>query len=242
MGFGTMAMAMKNFVFDLYGTLADIRTDEGDARFRDKFLKAHGRDFGTADFFARYGEIMAALPPLAEPDVLDVFIRIAEEGGRKLTRAAAENIAKDFRKLSLKKLKRYAFVRRTLRKLKGRGATIIILSNAQSAFTRGEITELGLDVFCDGIELSSDFGMKKPALEFFLYALEKYGLNPTETLYIGNDIRCDVLGARAAGLKTAYIRTKISPSCDSLEKAAEIADFTAKNHAQLCKLLLSLCG
>jgi len=91
------------------------------------------------------------------------------------------------------------------------------------------------------VELSSDFGMKKPAKEFFAYALEKYKLDVGESLYIGNDIYCDVLGARAAGLKTAYIKTEISPQSDSLARAAEAADFVAADQLALKQLLLSLC-
>lgn len=232
---------MKNFVFDLYGTLVDIRTDENGEKFRKKFIGECGAYFGDVDFFESYREIMRSFPAEEEPDVIRVFMRIAAAGGRELTLSSAENIAENFRKLSLRKLKVYPFVRSTLQKLKANGAKAYILSNAQSAFTRGEIAKLGLDKFCDGIELSSDFGMKKPARSFFLYALDKYKLNPCETLYIGNDITCDVSGAKSAGLKTAYIRTKISPRNDSPEKAKRIADYTAANHLQLKKLLLSLC-
>lgn len=41
---------MKNFVFDLYGTLADIRTDETSARFRKKTDALMLRKFGIAHF------------------------------------------------------------------------------------------------------------------------------------------------------------------------------------------------
>jgi len=125
--------------------------------------------------------------------------------------------------------------------IKEKGGKIFILSNAQAAFTLSEITALGIDRFCDGVELSSDFGMKKPAKEFFAYALEKYKLDVGESLYIGNDIYCDVLGARAVGLKTAYIKTEISPQSDSLARAAEAADFVAADQLALKQLLLSLC-
>lgn len=232
---------MKNFVFDLYGTLVDIRTDENAAKFRKKFVEKYGAVFGNVDFFSRYEEIMKSFPPLDEPDICRVFMRIAEEGGQVLDYKTAESLAANFRKLSLIKLRLYPFVYATLRGLKRRGARVFILSNAQSAFTRGETERFSLDVFCDGIELSSDFGRKKPAKEFFLYAIGKYRLELSETIYIGNDIACDIFGAKAVGLKTAYIRTKISPPCDSLEKAKTVADFTAANHARLKKLLLSLC-
>jgi len=233
---------VKNFVFDLYGTLAGIRTDENSQSFKRKFLQRCGDVFNNVDFFKRYGEIINACPPLSEPDVCKVFIEIAAEGGREISYKNAWDIAQIFRELSLKKLWLYPYVGTMLKGLKKGGAEIIILSNAQSAFTLGEIKRLKLDTFCDKIELSSDFGKKKPAREFFLHAIEKYNLDPSETIYIGNDIACDIVGAKSVGLKTAYIFTAISPQTDSLEKARLTSDFITPSHKDVKTLLLSLFG
>jgi HAD superfamily hydrolase (TIGR01458 family) len=53
----------------------------------------------------------------------------------------------------------------------------------------------------------------KPAARFFHAAAEVLGSSPEETLMIGDDIRADVRGAQAAGLRGALVRTgKFRPS------------------------------
>lgn len=47
----------------------------------------------------------------------------------------------------------------------------------------------------------------KPARPFFETALAALGSQPAETLMIGDDIRSDIAGAQAAGLKTVLVRT-----------------------------------
>ena len=68
---------MKNFVFDLYGTLADIRTDETSARFRKKTDALMLRKFGIAHFCNR---LQAATPSASaednEPDFFPAFCSI----------------------------------------------------------------------------------------------------------------------------------------------------------------------
>lgn len=120
------------------------------------------------------------------------------------------------------------------------GAGLYILSNAQACFTNDELIRTGLDVMVDGTELSSDFGYKKPSARFFNYAVNKYSLEKSESVYVGNDISADIIGARGAGLKTAYIYTDISPASDSFKRGEKEADYAAKNHAELKKILLSL--
>ena len=47
----------------------------------------------------------------------------------------------------------------------------------------------------------------KPATPFFAAALAMLGTQPSETWMIGDDVRADVHGAQAAGLKGALVRT-----------------------------------
>ena len=83
--------------------------------------------------------------------------------------------------------------------------------------------ELSLTKYFDGICLSSDAGVKKPSERFFNLLLEKYKLDKLSTVYIGNDYYSDILGARAAGLYTAYIRTYNEIPFDEAKKVASFA-------------------
>lgn len=47
----------------------------------------------------------------------------------------------------------------------------------------------------------------KPSPEFFRLALEDMGIGPSGALMVGDDLRTDVGGAQAAGMRTALVRT-----------------------------------
>ncbi|MGD0619343.1 MAG: TIGR01458 family HAD-type hydrolase [Bryobacteraceae bacterium] len=47
----------------------------------------------------------------------------------------------------------------------------------------------------------------KPSQEFFDAAVSRLGLTPGDVLMIGDDIRTDIAGAQAAGLRAALVRT-----------------------------------
>ena len=57
---------------------------------------------------------------------------------------------------------------------------------------------LGITPFFDDILISSDYQTKKPDERFFHILLERHKLDVTRSLYIGNDSRCDVGGAKVS--------------------------------------------
>ena len=226
---------MKNFVFDLYGTLVDIKTDEGNKKFASGMEK-YFKKLGAENFWEQYKKLCVNTEPDGEVDLIKVFSQIlgGADSGTVL------KAARYFRKKSTKRLKVYKGVRGLLTKLKESGGKIFLLSNAQSCFTLYELEKLKLTSCFDGILLSSDFGYKKPSKKFFEHLIAKYLLNPSECIYTGNDIACDILGAKAVGFKTAYIKSNISPKEDSLENAEKYADFAAADFYELSDYLISL--
>ena len=73
------------------------------------------------------------------------------------------------------------------------------------------VDKLGLTSYFDGMLISSEEGVKKPSPLFFQRLLERYGLDPTSCIMIGNDERSDIAGAKAVGMDCLYIHTEISP-------------------------------
>ena len=134
-----------------------------------------------------------------EIDLLTVMQKITEEFG--CAYSAAE-FAEKFREASIKKLRLFDGTNELLATIRRTGGKLYLLSNAQACFTRGELEKLDLADKFDGIMLSSEIGFKKPSKKFFDIAFEKFGLSPKECVYIGNDLRDDVEGARRAGSKS----------------------------------------
>lgn len=223
---------MRNFVFDLYGTLIDIRTDEASPRFRRGFSRYFKKITGSDEdiwallsgFFEDKGE--------EEADILIQLVSILARLGVADAEWKAVLLARYFRKNSVKRLRLYDGVTDMLQEVKSAGAKMYVLSNAQSAFTLDEMRELKIYGLFDGVELSSDFGFKKPSRLFFDHLLEKYGLKASDCVYFGNDIRADIIPAKALGMRTAYIRTDISPAEDSAAVASRYAEFVSDNDFQ----------
>ena len=66
----------------------------------------------------------------------------------------------------------------------------------------------------DTIYLSSDAGICKPQPEFLKQVLDDYGLNPSETVMVGNDLTTDIAVAKAVGIDGILLnccRNKYSP-------------------------------
>ena len=231
---------MKNFVFDLYGTLVDIRTDEYSQVFKDKYLKYIKR-FGTDDkFFENFSLKLSEYSGCDEPDIVRVLRGAVEAGGGQMTESEAVEATLKFRRLSTHRLKLYHGVKRLLKGLKGKGAKLYLLSNAQAVFTLYELKKLGICKYFDGIELSSDFGRKKPSPEFFAHVVNKYSLNVCDTVYTGNDIACDIVPSKEAGMFAVYIKSSISPAEDDLAKAQRLADFATGSVSTAYKYLIKL--
>lgn len=232
---------MKNFIFDLYGTLVDINSNEECVKFRKSFTKYYLSIGGKGDFFAEYDRRVALVnsSPNLEYDVFEIFKDILSQEGRHTTKEEVEEVAYTFRKLSRDYVRVYNGVFNLFLRLKEKKAKIYLLSNAQLCFTMPEIVELKLKDMFDGIEISSVVGYKKPSPEFFNHILKKYNLDKEECIFIGNDIQADMVGAKGVGLKGAYILSNISPDSDSVEKAQKIADFATDDFKKLTDYLVS---
>lgn len=210
----------QNYIFDLYGTLVDIHTNEGKRSLWEKtsyFYRFHGADYRPTELKKMYMELChqeeQKLPEKENPEIelTNVFQELFHRKGVKADRSLAMEAAKIFRILSLDYFKLYDGVEELLTELKRAGKRIYLLSNAQRVFTEPELKALNIYDRFDGILISSDCGFKKPSPLFFEALLDRYHLNKKESIMIGNDSIADIKGAHGAGLDSLYIHSNISP-------------------------------
>ncbi len=221
----SLRRSYQAFLLDLYGTLVDIHTDENQPLLWKRmagFAVSRGAAWEAEElhraYLAAVREEEARLArrdrslPGAQPeiDLGPVFARLYAAKGLTADPALIEETARLFRRTSTTHLRLYAGAPELLAQLRRQGK-VILLSNAQSLFTRPELEELGLAGAFDGIYISSEAGCKKPDPRFFRLALEREGLEAARCLMIGNDPRCDGEGARAAGMDAFVIRSALSP-------------------------------
>jgi putative hydrolase of the HAD superfamily len=76
-----------------------------------------------------------------------------------------------------------------------------------AAITNGnaDIALVGLEAHFDFALVAAEFGQAKPSAAIFHEACRRAGVAPAETLHVGDDPALDVIGAREAGLRTAWI-------------------------------------
>jgi putative hydrolase of the HAD superfamily len=97
-----------------------------------------------------------------------------------------------------------------LRKLATKGVKLGIISNSDGTVAeqlrRGEICQIGegLGVPVLAIIDSGVVGVSKPEIAIFRHALDPLGIQPERALYVGDTLRYDVRGARAAGLMPVH--------------------------------------
>ena len=228
-----------NFLFDLYGTLADIKTDEEMLSLWYGFAWLLGES-DVKKVRDEYLEICkkhadARAHKFVEFDLLHVFEEMVESRGAD--KEKAKILAREFRLLSRQKLRLFPHIIEILQGLKERGAGVYLVSNAQACFTKDELDELGITSLFDGILISSDAGVKKPDPAIFDIAFKKFNLNKNECFYVGNDLHDDVLGAKGAGLKTVYIETEQSGKYPDLEVSP---DYVVATHNEMMDLLFNL--
>lgn len=214
----------QNFIFDLYGTLVDIRTDEYSLNFWRKAVSvfAQGKaSYSPSELMRRYHQYVRFAQlreKLRHPtykyldiDLIEVFRRLYADKDVKADVDLLRDTAKRFRKASTEKLGLYDGVIDLLESLKAAGKKIFLLSNAQESFTLPEMEELDILRYFDGILISSQEKVSKPQKAFFDRLIERYDLDRTECLMIGNDKNSDMLGAKGAGIDGLYIHQEISP-------------------------------
>lgn len=217
-----------NYIFDLYGTLVDIRTDEENMKVWEKlslFYGYYGALYAPEELKASYRRLVQlressmkagshdSHEAFPEIQIESVFRQLFADKNVHGDEALAVHAGQFFRVLSTEYVRLYDGVKELLEALGRSGGKIYLLSNAQRIFTAYELRTLDIEKYFNGILISSDYGVKKPDICFFELLLEKYRLNPRECLMIGNDVRCDIEGAQRAGMDTYYIHSNISPEC-----------------------------
>lgn len=220
----------QNYIFDLYGTLIDIWTDEEDPVLWEKMASLYsccGADYTPDALKVAYHRIavdeqekLGARNGAQYPEIRleNVFLRLYREApvkhraeisfrGNKEQALWLSMVANTFRCLSTRRFRVYPGVKDVLTAIRAQGRAIYLLSNAQHIFTMPELEKAGLVDFFDAIWISSDFGMAKPEAAFMQSLLEKQQLDPNECVMIGNDWRSDMAVAAKCGVDGVFLNT-----------------------------------
>jgi putative hydrolase of the HAD superfamily len=207
-------MAIKGILFDLYGTLIDIETDESiEEIYRGiaHYLTYQGVYLHRWEVRERYYHIMKEQreerdEKYPEIDVEDIWNRFLKQEGVKTgstRRKLALSLAQIYRGISRKRLQLYPGVKEVLDELRP-FYRLAILSDAQPCYALPEMKALKLDSYFDPIIISAHYGFRKPDKRLAVKALDIMKLTFAEVICVGNDMYRDICGAKQLGIKTIF--------------------------------------
>ena len=86
-----------------------------------------------------------------------------------------------------------------------------ICSNFTHAPTaRAILNESGFDQHLSCTVISEEVGIRKPRAEIFEAVVESLAIDPSEILHVGDNLRADVEGAAAVGMRTVWITRQVA--------------------------------
>ncbi len=241
-------MDVRAIAFDVNGTLVEILTeDDLNQIFRaaGHFLTYQGIDLRrhrVRDLYFHLLKEQKQHSPEDHPefDAVAIWQRIIDDHMTDYTRSLpAEKLAQlplflaeMYRGISRRRLRLYPHVRAVLNVLRER-FRLSLVTDAQSAYARGELHKVGILDYFDPIVVSGDHGFRKPDRRLFQFALDGMGVAAENTMYVGNDMHRDIFGAREAGMRTVMFDsnqgTKSYLGC--------AADYTITDHRDLLDIL-----
>lgn len=123
--------------------------------------------------------------------------------------------------------------------LKSANLSLALHSNTGRSLVEGIITALGIgEGFFDVIVTSDDSGLK-PDPEPYLYTLDKLGLAPNRSIYVGDRMEMEIKTAKRIGMMTILLTSGI---IQSGEAGADQASYKIDNLYAIPALVSSIRG
>jgi putative hydrolase of the HAD superfamily len=224
-------MGIKGVAFDLDGTLYP------NYRFYRRLVLSF---FAHPRFFGAFATVRHQLHREGTGTSLSAFLEeqsammaaiLGEEKGlirQKIDRLVYRDWEEKFSGIRL-----FPRVKETLAVFRQAGLTLALLSDFPPV---RKITLLELEGYFDLLLSTEETGRLKPSTIPFAKLARTMALEPGEILYVGNSLRYDTAGSRAAGMRSALIRRGILSTgyCPGTGGA----DFVFRDYRQLQEYVL----
>jgi putative hydrolase of the HAD superfamily len=246
-------MTIKGIIFDINGTLTDIHTNEWhDDVYRviSNLLSYQGISLEPHVVKYFYFQIMkeqraANVDRYPEIDVIGIFREVISQHATNFTRELSAGkleqlpkfLAEAHRAASRFRLQLYPGVEDTIRQLHQK-YHLAIISDGQSAYAIPELNAVGLSGYFDPVIISGNLGYRKPDERLFKGALSAMKMEPSEVVFVGNDMYRDVYGAQKFKMKTVFFKSNQGAQ----EKKGVRPDYIIYNFPELLNAVLFFNG
>ena len=201
-------MPIAAVIFDLDGTLLD----------REQSLRSFAR--------AQFEKMKYELRPATADAYKDRFIEIDDNGRRwkdevyqvlvnefAIKEIGWETLLADYIQTFRRHCIPYAGTAQALSRLRDKGLALAIITNGRFPFHMHSVEALGLQAMFDFVLVSEHEGVRKPDPEIFRRALDRLGVAPEQTIYIGDHPENDVRAAKRVGMKAIWRPTRYFTTC-----------------------------
>jgi len=195
-------------LFDLDDTLCDYGSARV-SRLRHAFtLHRSDREEPIDALIQEMIRASIAASPHGVDHFSDLFVRFGIEVPGAAAAAAAWYQGNPFHDLAL--FPDVISTLRALRNIEPSGGTLSrrqlgIITNGPAQIQREKTDLLGIGTLVDFVLISGELGIEKPDPRIFAAAMRLGGVSAAETVFVGDDPRIDLLGARGSGVRSVWM-------------------------------------
>ena len=222
---------MKAVCFDLDGTICDLWEAEGNARntLITKLAEASGTDKDKIEeiYDSTWAEIKTRYMSWAGDGLDEVDIR-EKHMNRVFNALGQESGARELAELHCRETMDGIIIYPdaiSVIESMGEKYRLCMITNGPPVWQREKIEKLDISKYFEEIIVSGELGHHKPSPRIFNEMTKRMNVEPSEIIYIGNDYRKDIMGADAAGWKTAWVNRQ-DEEVNAVEPTYQISELS----------------
>jgi putative hydrolase of the HAD superfamily len=212
-------MQPKAVLFDMFDTLMIIEKDHAfyspAVKSMHSFLQKNGVNASFATFRDAYIEARDALYEAADEKMEEPHFNVRVKNALQLlgyncsldstlVAGATDAFCSEF--MNYVRIDEHAA--KVLQELQGKYRLGIVSNFAIPECIQRLLQRQKLVGLFDVVVVSAAVNVRKPNPEIFKHALEKLGVSPKETVFVGDTVDADIQGAGKAGMRTVYIERR----------------------------------
>ncbi len=223
---------MSVIVFDLFGTLIDLKSDVIAHKELSKWLsKLHKGLFSWEEHFRKYEEVVSSNEGIKSVDAVWEALKDVLKGEEP--RVGLDELIKKHAELHAKYAELIDCAWEAVSRAKIEVGKVALVTDADRETTEAVLDAVGLKYLFDAVVTKDDVSEGKVSGESFKLVLRKLGEDPINAVVVGDSCN-DVVGAHRAGLKVVLVNPSI--------KCSEEPDAVVKDALSAVEVATSLIG
>jgi HAD superfamily hydrolase (TIGR01662 family) len=223
----------------------------GDSVFRESLDSMHGRllELGLKTDYQKFAQTYLRVfdDASAKSGLYKIEIPLQEIIAKALRKVGFRNLGQDliqtameaYYKPEIESWQLFPDAVQTLSALRDASLKMGIVSNAKSDYgVRTILRKFNLEGFFKVILTSASLRIRKPRSEIFLQALKAVGSKTSDTVFVGDTLEADIIGARMLGMRALHVLRKPQESTIGIDPDVTVGSLTeALNHITSWKTL-----